>query len=229
MTLFLVFAMVAVLVTAQWYFVRQRRRAAERARSAVRYVELGPTAEPAADVLFHPGHTWLQVHGDGLASVGLTAFAGNFAGEIDQIDMPPEGKRLRQAERGWSVVSKGGRRLDLAMPVGGRVLAVNPAVLRDPTLIQRRPYDQGWILRIKPSRAAAAVRNLLPLRAAQSWLDAARVAVTSRLSRTSTVPAYDGGEWAPAFGEWLEEEDWTALRQELFPALPPPLELEDEL
>lgn len=217
MTVFLLIAMVVALATSQWYFLRQRRRAAEKARNAVHYVELGPTAEPAADMLFHPGHTWVQVHGDGLASVGLTSFAANFAGEIDALEAPPEGQRLRQAERAWSVVSKGGRRLELTMPIDGRVLAVNPAVLRDPTLLQRRPYDLGWILRVKPRRASAALRNLLTLRTAQSWFDAARVAVTSRLARTSTVPAYDGGEWAPGFGAWLEKRDWLALRSDLFP------------
>jgi len=216
MTVFFVLATVVVLVTAQWYFSRLRQRQADLARSAVRFIELGPTSRPADDVLFHPGHTWVQVHGDGLASVGVTAFAGNFAGQIDRVELPSEGRRLHHAEPGLSIVSKGGRRLDLAMPLDGRVLAVNPEVARDPTLLQRRPYDLGWILRVKPRRPAIARRKLYPLAAAQAWLDTAKAAVTQRLARVSTVTAYDGGEWVPAFGEWLEDEDWGALRRELF-------------
>jgi len=227
MTIFLVIAFVVALAATQWYFTRQRRREAQKARSAVRFVEVGPSAQPAGDVLFHPGHTWVQVHGDGLASVGATAFAANFAGQIERVELPSEGRSLRQADRGWSLVSRGGRRLELAMPLGGRVLAVNPEILRDPELIQRRPYDLGWILRVKPRTSGRALRNLLPLRAAQAWVDAARTAVTSRLARVSTVSAFDGGEWVTAFGEWLEDEDWRELYHDLFPQLPAPLE--DEL
>lgn len=223
MTIFFVLATLVLLVTGQWFFTRQRRREADRARSAVRFIEVGPSAQPAEDVLFHPGHTWVQPHGDGLASVGVTAFAGNFAGHLDRVELPSEGRRLHQADPAWSLVSKGGRRLDLAMPIDGRVLAVNPDVVRDPTLLQRRPYDLGWILRVKPRHAAGARRNLLSLSAAQAWIDAARNAVTSRLARVSTVTAYDGGEWVPAFGEWLEDEDWLELRSDLFPEfLDPP-------
>lgn len=220
MTIFLVLATLVVLVTGQWFFLRQRRREADRARSAVRFIEVGPSAQPAEDVLFHPGHTWVQVHGDGLASVGATAFASNFAGQIDRVELPSEGRRFRQADPAWSFVSKGGRRLDMAMPVDGRVLAVNPEVVRDPSLLQRRPYDLGWILRIKPRSPAGARRNLFSLGAAQAWLDAAKAAVTARLASVSTVTAYDGGEWVPAFGEWLEDRDWSELRHELFPELP---------
>jgi glycine cleavage system H protein len=220
MTIFFVLATLVLLVTMQWFFTRQRRREADRARSAVRFIEVGPSAQPAEDVLFHPGHTWVQQHGDGLASVGVTAFAGNFAGQIDRVELPSEGRRIHQAEPGWSLVSKGGRRLDLAMPIEGRVLAINPEVVRDPTLLQRRPYDLGWILRVKPRDAAGSRRNLFSLSAAQAWIDAARNAVTSRLANVSTVTAYDGGEWVPGFGEWLEDRDWLDLREDLFPELP---------
>jgi len=220
MTIFLLVAMVVALFTTQWLFTRHRRREASRARSAVRFIETGPSPQPAEDVLFHPGHSWVQVHGDGLASVGTTAFAANFVGQIDRVELPEEGRRLSKAETAWSLVSKGGRRLELAMPIDGRVLAVNPAVLGDPELLQRRPYDVGWILRVKPHRTADSLRELLPLQAAQAWFDAARTAITSRLSPLTTASAFDGGEWTPAFGELLDDEDWLDLRQGLFPAPP---------
>ena len=220
MTIFFVLATLVLLVTMQWFFTRQRRREADRARSAVRFIEVGPSAQPTEDVLFHPGHTWVQPHGDGLASVGVSAFAGNFAGQLDRVELPAEGRRLRQADQGWSLVSKGGRRLELAMPIEGRVLAVNPEVVRDPTLLQRRPYDLGWILRVRPRDAAGSRRNLFSLSAAQAWIDAAKNAVTSRLANVSTVTAYDGGEWVQGFGEWLEDGDWSELRHELFPEIP---------
>ena len=219
MTALLVFAMAALMVTAHWYFSRQRRRVADRARSAVQFVEVGPSSLPADGALFHPGHTWVQLHGGGLASIGATAFAANFAGDVARIETPPQGRKLRQADKALTFVSNNGRRLDLPMPIDGEVLAVNADLRRDPGLTQRRPYDQGWVLRVRPRNVQAAARNLMPVAAARRWLDSTREAVAARVSALQGATAFDGGEWSPAFGERLAEKDWTELRRELFPII----------
>ena len=36
------------------------------------------------------------------------------------------------------------------MPISGTIIALNIALLDDPTLINRAPYQQGWIVKIKP-------------------------------------------------------------------------------
>jgi glycine cleavage system H protein len=221
MAYLLVIATAVALATARWFIRRERAFAAARARAGVRLGGLSPSAAPSEDLRFHPGQTWLQVHGDGLVSVGATAFAANFAGELAQVRVPTEGKRCRASGPGLTLVSKSGRELDLPLPVTGRVLAVNPAVLEDPGLIQQRPYDVGWILRLRPRHLATSLQNLLPRRVAEVWSDALRNAVTTRLTRLSGVPAFDGGDWSRAFGEQLTDEDWSTLRDELFPTTHP--------
>ena len=118
---------------------------ADRASAAISYVEAGRASKPAQDALFHPGHTWVQLHGERLATVGASSFAGNFIGEIASIRTPDQGRYLRQAEPACTLVSTRGRELEIPMPVDGHVLAVNEDVKRDPRLLQDRPYDKGWL------------------------------------------------------------------------------------
>lgn len=217
MTAFLVLCMVCIALAAHLYLTRQRQRAAARARSAVRFVEVAPSIGPAADQRFHPGHTWVQRHDERLASVGVSALAANFVGELQSIEAPAEGSRLEPDARALTLVAKNGRRLRLPVPIGGKVLAVNDALARDPALVQRRPYDQGWILRLKPRGAS---EELAPPSVAQRWFDQARAALSARLSPVPSTVAFDGGEWVHAFGERLDDDEWRALRDELFAARP---------
>jgi glycine cleavage system H protein len=217
MTVLLVLAMVVAAMTVHLYMSSRRRRAAERARNAVRFVEVGRASLPAHDALFHPGHTWVQLHGDDLASIGASAFAANFVGEIASVETPPEGQRLKQAEPACTLVSARGRRLSMPSPIEGEVLAVNERVKRDPRLLAARPYDEGWILRVKPRRVKQAVKNLLPATSAERWIDAARAELAACTGGLRGAVAFDGGEWVAGFGDRIEDRDWELLRERLFP------------
>lgn len=218
MTGLLLLTMICVAIAAQLFLAHQRQRSAARARSAVRFVAEAPSAGPAADQLFHRGHTWVQKHDAQLASVGVSALAANFAGELAGIELPQEGSRQQRDSRSLTLVAKNGRRLSLPMPIGGKVLAVNDALLREPALVQRRPYDHGWLLRMRPHSAGA---ELAPPALAQRWFDEARSALAGRFSPVPATVAFDGGEWVRAFGDHLDDEAWFALRDELFAARAP--------
>jgi glycine cleavage system H protein len=230
MTAFLVLCMAVIVLAAHLFLTRQRQRAAARARGAVRFVEALPSALPAADQRFHRGHTWVQRHDERLASVGVSSLAANFIGEIAAIEAPAEGSKVGVGERAVTLVAKNGRRLSLPVPVGGKVLAVNDELVRDPALVQRRPYDKGWVLRVKPEKLERAVAELAPVAVAQQWFDSARAALTARLSPVPATVAFDGGEWVPAFGERLDDEEWSELKRELFaPRAPASVGSESEL
>jgi hypothetical protein len=104
------------------------------------------------------------------------------------------------------------------MPIDGKVVAVNSDLLTDPKRAQESPYDSGWVLRVRPRGFARYLNNLMSVPAAEPWLDGIRAKVTARLSPAIGTVALDGGEWETGFGERLEDGDWEALQQELFPA-----------
>ena len=91
-------------------------------------------------------HEWVRVEGNE-AYVGITDFAQEELGDIVFIDVTTEGETVEQGEVFGSVeavktVS------DLMMPVTGEVLEVNPDLDDAPELINKEPYEGGWIIKI---------------------------------------------------------------------------------
>lgn len=213
MAVVLVLLTFVVFLLVDWILVREHRKIRERELRLVR-----ADADGEVGPLFHPGHGWVRLAPDGTATLGTSEFAAHFAGELRDIVLPETGHRLRQGDRGWSFRSGRGRRLDIPAPIDGTVVEVNRDVRRDPSLAQAFPYDAGWLVKIRPRRLARGTRNLLRGETAGRWLDAVRDMVTGRLGRSVGAVAYDGGAWAPGFGDQLDDRTWRALRGELFPA-----------
>lgn len=92
-------------------------------------------------------HEWCRVEGE-YAYVGITDFAQNELGDIVFVDVPTEGETLAAGDVFGSIeavktVS------DAFMPVGGEVVEVNPAIDADPSLVNKDPYGEGWMVKIK--------------------------------------------------------------------------------
>lgn len=169
------------------------------------------------EVLFHRGHGWVRMYGVDDAAVGVSDFAANFVGKLISVELPETGRRLRQGEPAWTLVSEGQRKIRIQMPIDGSVMGRNDAVMRHPEMAQRSPYENGWLLRVRPRKLRPGLQRLLRGVDARAWLDATRDTVMARLSPGMGALARDGGEWVVGFGETLSAEDWDALRNELFP------------
>lgn len=46
-------------------------------------------------------------------------------------------------------------------PISGEIIEVNEAVIKDATVINRSPYSDGWIVRMKPSNLDAELQEML--------------------------------------------------------------------
>ncbi len=51
---------------------------------------------------------------------------------------------------------------DLFSPVTGSVVEVNPAVQSDPSVVNRSPYDEGWMIRARITNPAEIEALLTP-------------------------------------------------------------------
>jgi glycine cleavage system H protein len=150
-------------------------------------------------------------------AIGASDFASSFAGDISKVELPEQGARLRQGERAWTLVASENRRLTQTMPIEGEVVEVNRELANDPLLAQRHPYGAGWILRIRPVRLRENLQNLLPDGLTDFWRGATLTKVNALLRPELGALANDGGEWVAGFGGSLSDEDWEAIRRELFP------------
>jgi len=45
---------------------------------------------------------------------------------------------------------------DIYAPVGGEIVEANAALTSDPGLVNREPYGQGWLFRVKPDQPKPA-------------------------------------------------------------------------
>lgn len=94
-------------------------------------------------------HTWVEPAG-GTLKVGITDFAQDQLGEVIFVELPAEGDEFDQ-EAEFGVVESAKSTSDLFMPIAGEVKAVNHALEDEPGLVNQSPYQDAWMLEIKPS------------------------------------------------------------------------------
>ena len=90
-----------------------------------------------------------SVAGD-IATVGITAFAGEQLGDIVFVELPDVGRVLAQHET-FGVVESVKAVSDLFSPVGGEVVETNGDLTGKPELVNGAPYEAGWMIRIRIS------------------------------------------------------------------------------
>jgi glycine cleavage system H protein len=107
-----------------------------------------------ADLRYAKSHEWLKRESDGTVTVGITDYAQNSLGDITYVQVPKVGAALKAGEA-FGVVESVKAASDLYAPIAGTVLAVNTALDAAPETVNKSPYDQGWMLKMKPANPAA--------------------------------------------------------------------------
>ena len=92
-------------------------------------------------------HEWVALDGD-VATVGITAFAGEALGDVVYVELPAVGTTISTGDACGEIESTKSVS-DLFAPVDGEVVELNDAVVADPDLLNTDPYQAGWLLRIK--------------------------------------------------------------------------------
>ncbi len=103
-------------------------------------------AQPAG-LLFSKEHEWVKIEGD-IATVGITDYAQTSLGDIVYVELPRIGATLTQFGN-IGVVESVKAVSDLFTPVGGEVTEINGAIDADPALVNREPFGEGWLYRVK--------------------------------------------------------------------------------
>ena len=94
-------------------------------------------------------HEWILIDGD-TAIVGISDFAQRELGDIVYVEVDTEGEELDRDEV-FGTVEAVKTVSDLFMPIAGEVLEFNEALEDEPELINKDPYGEGWIIKIKIS------------------------------------------------------------------------------
>ncbi len=141
---------------------------------------------------FHPGHTWVMKESTENARVGIDSFATNLLGKIDHIDVVGPNRWVRQGQK-LMTISSGDTTVDLLSPVEGVVTAINTDALKDPNLVTRDPYKDGWIAMVKSPELGTNQKNLVQGPMVAPWMQNNVVRLNATLSQISPSLAQDGG------------------------------------
>ncbi len=95
---------------------------------------------------FTKDHEWVRMEGD-VAVVGITEFAQSELGELVFVELPEVGKGVKQHGT-MCVVESTKAASDVYSPLSGSVSAVNEALSADPSLINKAPYTEGWMVKL---------------------------------------------------------------------------------
>lgn len=94
-------------------------------------------------------HEWIKLDGN-IATIGITDFAQRELGDIVYVDINTVGKSLG-AEEVFGTVEAVKTVSDLFLPVAGTIKEVNPALEKQPELVNNDPYNEGWMVKVEIS------------------------------------------------------------------------------
>lgn len=157
---------------------------------------------------YAPGHTWVKADGGNSLKVGLDDLAQRILPWTVAVELPSPGQVVKEGEP-VAMLSCGGRDVRVAAPVAGRVLAVNTAVVREPTLAKSENYGNGWLFAIEPE---GQEWKKLPFgERARSWLRAEGERLEIFYETQLGMAAADGGELIGSPDTLLTDSQWKAL------------------
>ena len=97
-------------------------------------------------------HEWIRTEG-AEAVIGITDYAQNQLGDVVFVELPAVGRKLAHGEA-FGVVESVKSVADLYAPVAGTVVGVNDTLAAAPEEVNHSPYDEGWMVRIRPDDPA---------------------------------------------------------------------------
>ena len=102
---------------------------------------------PAVDYLFNENDVWVCAV-DGMARVGISDYMQQRLTDISYFEPPKADVAVEQfGEVG--VLESTKAVFEVVCPASGNVVAINPAVLDNPGLINEDPYGSGWLVEMQ--------------------------------------------------------------------------------
>lgn len=109
-------------------------------------------ANVPANLKYSDDHEWCRVEGE-YAYVGITDFAQGELGDIVFVDIQTLGETLSKGDV-FGTIEAVKTVSDAFLPVSGEIAEVNPAIDADPALVNRDPYGEGWMVKVRMSDPA---------------------------------------------------------------------------
>lgn len=107
---------------------------------------------------FTPTHEWLNCSAEEMV-VGITEHAQELLGDMVFVELPEVGTVVAAGDE-LGVLESVKAASDFYAPISGIVVAVNQCVSDKAELVNRSPYDEGWLVKMKATNKDE-INNLL--------------------------------------------------------------------
>ena len=111
------------------------------------------------EMRYTKSHCWCRAEDDGELTVGITDYAQGQMSDLTFVELPSVGDRV-EADEEMAVVESVKAASDVYAPVSGEITAINEDLAEDPELVNREPYGEGWLCRIRPDDPSDFLRLL---------------------------------------------------------------------
>lgn len=93
-------------------------------------------------------HEWVKTEGE-KAYIGISDFAQHALGDLVFVELPEIGEELSEGET-FGAVESVKAASDVYIPVSGKVVEINEAVVDDPSLLNQDAYE-NWMICVELS------------------------------------------------------------------------------
>ncbi|KAF5729684.1 glycine cleavage system H protein 3 mitochondrial [Tripterygium wilfordii] len=97
-------------------------------------------------------HEWVK-HEGSVATIGISDHAQDHLGEVVFVELPETGGSVVQGTS-FGAVESVKATSDVYSPISGEVIEVNTKLTESPGTINSSPYEEGWMIKVKPSKPA---------------------------------------------------------------------------
>ena len=111
-----------------------------------------------SEIQFTKEHEWILMK-DNIALVGITDFAQKQLGDIVSVELPSVDNEFKQNDA-MAIIDSIKASSDIYCPLDGKVVAINEELLQNPELINKSPFESGWIVKLEPSNISQ-LENLM--------------------------------------------------------------------
>jgi len=111
-----------------------------------------------SEIQFTKEHEWILMK-DNIGLVGITDFAQKQLGDIVSVELPSVGSEFKQNDA-MAIIDSVKASSDTYCPIDGKVVAINEELLQSPELINKSPFESGWIIKLEPSNISQ-LENLM--------------------------------------------------------------------
>jgi glycine cleavage system H protein len=102
-----------------------------------------------SELKYTKDHEWVKIEGD-IATVGITDFAQSELGDIVYVEVETLDETLA-AEEIFGTVEAVKTVSDLFLPLSGEIIEFNTSLEDEPEKVNKDPYGEGWMIKIKYS------------------------------------------------------------------------------